>query len=50
MNIDIKDYFEKTAGLVVLAAADSDGNVNIALYSRPHVTDTDAIAFIMADR
>jgi len=37
-------------GLGVLATADAEGNVSIALYSRPHVIDMDTIAFIMADR
>jgi hypothetical protein len=48
--MDIREYFETTRGLGVLATADSQGNVGIALYSRPHVIDTDTITFIMADR
>lgn len=47
--MDLKDYFEKTAGLGILATADSEGNVDLAVYSRPHVMDDGSIAFIMAD-
>jgi hypothetical protein len=45
-----KDYFEKTKGLGVLATADSDGRVDAAIYSRPHVMEDETVAFIMADR
>jgi hypothetical protein len=47
--MDIQHYFETTAGLGVLATSDSEGNVDIAIYSRPHVIDSQTIAFIMAD-
>ncbi|MCU0847359.1 MAG: pyridoxamine 5'-phosphate oxidase family protein [Spirochaetes bacterium] len=46
----LSDYFKKTDGLGVLATADSDGNVNIAVYAKPHFIDENTIAFIMADR
>lgn len=46
----LKDYFETTKGLGVLATADSQGNVDLAVYSRPHVMDDGTLAFIMADR
>ncbi|HOT44834.1 MAG TPA: pyridoxamine 5'-phosphate oxidase family protein [Spirochaetota bacterium] len=47
--MDFKDYFEKTPGLGILATADSEGNVDLAIYSRPHCIDDGTIAFIMAD-
>ncbi len=47
--MDIKQYFETTAGLGILATADSDGHVDVAVYSRPHVIDNQTIALIMAD-
>ncbi len=44
------DYFENTAGTGVLATADSNGNVDAAIYARPHVTDEQTVAFIMNER
>lgn len=47
------EYFEKAKGVGVLATADADGKVNVAIYSRPHFLDPDddnTLAFIMADR
>lgn len=43
-------YFENTEGIGVLATADSTGNVNAAIYARPHVMADEEIAFIMTDR
>ena len=48
--MDIKSYFENTEGVGVLATADSEGRVDAAIYSRPHVMDSDTVAFIMRDR
>jgi hypothetical protein len=33
------DYFEKTQGTGVLATADAQGKVDLALYARPLVGD-----------
>ncbi len=46
----LAEYFEITKGIGVLATADSEGNVNAAVYARPHVMANDEIAFIMTDR
>lgn len=48
--MELRDYFEGTTGRGVLATADKDGNVDAAVYSRPHFMDDGTIAFIMADR
>ena len=48
--MDLKNYFENTAGKGILATADSDGNVDIAIYARPHVIDETTVAFIMNER
>jgi len=48
--MNLKDYFEEAQGLGVLATADSEGKVDVAVYSRPHVMDSDTVAFIMRDR
>jgi len=44
------EYFEKTTGRGVLATADSEGKVDVAIYARPHFMDEETIAFIMTDR
>jgi hypothetical protein len=47
---NLKDYFENIQGLGVLATSDAEGNVDVAVYSRPHVINPETIAFIMADK
>ena len=49
----LSEYFENAKGTGVLATADADGKVNMAIYARPHfldANDDETIAFIMADR
>jgi hypothetical protein len=46
----LTEYFKNTEGFGVLATADSDGNVNSAVYSRPHVMEDGSLAYIMRDR
>ena len=46
----LSEYFESAKGSGVLATADSDGKVDVAIYARPHVMDEGTIAFIMTDR
>ena len=48
--MNLSDYFEKTEGLGILATADSDGKVDLAIYARPQVIDQNTIAFITSDR
>ena len=48
--MDLKHYFEETEGWGVLATADSEGKVDVAVYSRPHVMGDDTVAFIMRER
>ena len=48
--MDLREYFEKRQGHGVLATADSEGRVDVAVYSRPYVVDDNTIALIMADR
>jgi hypothetical protein len=45
-----KDYFEKTTGKGFLATAGRGGEVDIAIYSRPHVMEDGTLAFGMTDR
>jgi len=48
--MNLQEYFEKHTGSGILATADADGNVDLAVYARPHVQDNANIAFIMRDR
>lgn len=48
--MDWKEYFEKSAGKGYLATANRKGEVDIAVYSRPHVTDDGTLVFGMTDR
>ena len=48
--MSLADYFEHVKGTGILATSDSDGNVDLAIYARPHVMDKDTVAFIMSPR
>lgn len=48
--MDLKEYFENTMGLGVIATADANGRVDAAIYARPHVMEDGLLAFIMRDR
>jgi hypothetical protein len=48
--MNIQEYFENTKGTGVLATANADGLVDVAVYARPHVLDEETICFIMRDR
>lgn len=50
VDMDLKAYFENTRGMGVMSTANSDGWVDSAIYSRPHVMDDGLLAFIMRDR
>ena len=48
--MSLEDYFRTTEGVGILATSDSEGNVDIAVYSRPYVIDENTIAFSMLER
>jgi hypothetical protein len=48
--MELKQYFEEKKGFGVLSTADSAGNVDSAVYSRPHLMEDGTLAFIMNDR
>jgi hypothetical protein len=50
MEMDLTEYFENKKGTGVLATADDQGRVDLAVYARPHVIDRETVAFIMPDR
>jgi hypothetical protein len=47
---DLASYFENVRGTGVLATADREGRVNVALYARPHVMEDGTLAFVMNER
>jgi len=49
-RMELKEYFENTRGIGVLSTADSEGKVDAAIYSRPHVLEDGMIAFVMRER
>ena len=48
--MNLTDYFAKKKGFGVISTSNDKGEVNSAVYAKPHVTGTDSIAFIMRDR
>lgn len=48
--MDLKSYFNQTRGLGILSTANYDGQVDAAVYSRPHVMEDGTVAFIMRNR
>ncbi len=49
LRMNLSEYFDKTKGFGVLATADSDGKVNVAVFSKPTFIDDETIVFVMAD-
>ena len=48
--MSLAEYFENIKGLGVLATSDVEGNVDIAVYSRPYIIDENTIAFSMLEK
>ena len=48
--MNLSDYFENAEGLGILATADSEGKVNLAFYTVPHVFNENTIGFVMRER
>ncbi|GBC60037.1 pyridoxamine 5'-phosphate oxidase [Desulfonema ishimotonii] len=48
--MELKEYFETVKGTGVLATADKEGRVDVAVYSRPHIMEDGTLALIMRDR
>jgi hypothetical protein len=46
----LKEYFNNSSGIGILSTADSDGKVDSAIYSTPHVFDDGTLAFVMRER
>ena len=48
--MNLSEYLRKTKGTGVLATSDSDGNIDVAIYSLPYVIEENKIAFSMLER
>jgi hypothetical protein len=46
----LTDYFETTEGTGILSTADSEGNVDSAIYAVPHMVDDETLVLVMADK
>ena len=52
-SMKLSEYFEKTQGIGVLATTDASGQVNQAIYGRPHFLDDssdETCSFVMSNR
>ena len=48
--MNLADYFETAEDTGILATADSHGNVDMAIYARPHMIDEETIVLVMSDK
>lgn len=48
--MNLHEYFGEKVGFGVISTANSKGEVNSAVYAKPHIIDNSSIAFIMRDR
>ena len=48
--MNLHDYFNEKSGFGVISTSNSNEEVNSAVYAKPHVIDSNTIAFIMRDR
>jgi hypothetical protein len=48
--MNLSEYFDNTDGMGILSTADTQGNVDSAVYATPHVIDDATIALIMRPR
>ena len=48
--MNLHDYFKDKSGYGVISTSNSKGEVNSAVYAKPHIMDSTTIAFIMRDR
>ena len=46
----LQEYFSGKAGVGVVSTSNQKGEVNSAVYAKPHVTGKNTVAFIMRDK
>jgi hypothetical protein len=47
--MSLEKYFTDTKGTGVFASANGEGEVNTAIFSKPHITEDGSMIFIMGD-
>ncbi len=48
--MNLHNYFSGKSGFGVISTSNNQGEVNSAVYAKPHVVDNTTIAFIMRDK
>ena len=48
--MNLSEYFNKVKGSGILATADAEGKVDLAIYVKPMVVDEHTVAFVMRER
>jgi len=48
--MDLREYFETTEGTGILSTADSNGDVDSAVYAIPHIVDDETLVLAMAGK
>lgn len=48
--MSLAEYFDQAKGTGVLATANGQGQVDVSIYARPHVIDSETVVFIMRER
>lgn len=48
--MNLHEYFRDKSGFGVISTSNQKGEVNSAVYAKPHVIDSKTVAFIMRDR
>jgi len=47
--MNLENYFTETKGTGIIASANREGEVNTAIFSRPHIAADGTMVFIMGD-
>ena len=48
--MNLHDYFKEKSGFGVISTSNNQGEVNSAVYAKPHILNDNTVAFIMRDR
>ena len=48
--MNLHEYFRDKSGFGVISTSNNEGEVNSAVYAKPHINDDNTVAFIMRDR
>jgi hypothetical protein len=48
--MELAEYFESTKGRGVMATADKNGKVDLAIYARPYFIDDNTVTFVMREK